>query len=326
MESDIKVSIVMPVFNHEKYVAHAIESVLMQKVNFKYELLIGEDCSTDGSREIINRYKDREGVKFFPRESNMHKLKINNALDLDLRTQGEYMIILEGDDYWTDPDKLQKQVDFLDAHPDYVMCAHRFEVVDQDDKVYKDQDFECQFSQDNPYDLQTFESGLMLSHLNSMLFRNFFKEKEPDDISLFSDFPWMGGDYLLTARLILTGKCHCIPEVMSHYRKVVSKSSSSFSSRMESNNTRDKQFQCILDSEKLMQKRYNVSFEARKKSAYASTVFKWYREHNKKNFKVVTNVIKMSGQPLKYSWWFLYLISARFIKNHTGKRGERVRF
>lgn len=327
MNEDIKVSVIMTVYNHEAYIEQAIESVLMQKVDFKYELLIGEDCSTDRSLELIRQYEDREQVKIFAREKNMHQLPIRNGIDLRLRSKGRYIILLEGDDYWTDDTKLQKQVDFLDAHPDYIACAHRFQVVDRDGTVYHDEDFECQFFQDNPYDKEVFESGLMLSHLNTLMYHNVFAE-EPDNVllTLLTDFRGMGGDYLLHAWLVLNGKIYCLPETMSSYRKVTDVSSSSFSANMEKNNRRDMVFQRVMESESFLRQTYDISFHARKRGAYASAVFKWNRDRTRENFKVITRIIKMSKEPFKYTCWLVYLLGARFIKNHTGRRNERVKF
>lgn len=325
MEEEIKVSITMTVFNHEDYIEQAIESVLMQEVDFTFELLIGEDCSTDRSLELIRQYQDYEQIKIFAREHNMNREKIRNALDLKLRTRGKYVITLEGDDYWTDPHKLQKQVDFLDTHPEYIACAHRFQVVDQGGTVYHDEDFECQFFQDNPYNQAIFESGLMLSHLNTLMYRNYFRDPSFDQ-KVFTDFTAMGGDYLLHAWLVLHGNIYCLPEVMSSYRKVTAATSSSFSASMEKNNRRDVVFQCVVDSERYLNQTYQISFFKRKKGVFASAVFFWYRNRTCKNFQVVTRIIRSSGEPFRYTGWLLYLLSSRFIKNHTGRKSERVKF
>lgn len=326
MDSEIKLSVTLIAYNHEKYIRQAIESILMQKVNFKYELLISDDCSTDNTLNILKEYEHIEGVKIFARERNMYHDKIISSLDVRMKSTGKYIILLEGDDYWTDPYKLQKQVDFLDNNPDYFACAHRFQVVDENDVPYHDEDFECQFYQDNPYTLKVFEDGYMLSHVNSIMHYNFFKDSTVEQLRLFTDFRGTGGDFFLTAYLILHGKMYCFPEVMSCYRKVVNATSSSFSSRIEKNNFRDKQFYAIKDAEAFLKQTNKISFKARKKSAYASAVFKWYRDRTKNNFKVITNIIKYSGQPVQYSIWLIYLLGARFIKNCLGKRNERVKF
>jgi glycosyltransferase involved in cell wall biosynthesis len=128
----MKVSVQMITYNHEKYIAQAIESVLMQETDFAYELVIGEDCSPDGTREIVVDYARRFPAKIralLPEQNlGMHE----NASRTRQACQGEYRAILEGDDYWTDPHKLQKQVDFLDSHPECAMCFHDVMVVYED--------------------------------------------------------------------------------------------------------------------------------------------------------------------------------------------------
>ncbi len=119
-----KVSVLMITYNHEKYVATAIESVLTQKTTFDVEIVIGEDCSTDCTREIVldfaQRYPSR--IRLLLPEGNlgMHK----NFVETYKACDGEYIAMLEGDDYWTEPNKLQQQVDLLDAHSEWSACAH----------------------------------------------------------------------------------------------------------------------------------------------------------------------------------------------------------
>lgn len=125
----MKVSVQMVTYNHEKFIAKAIDSILMQRTNFDYEIVIGEDCSTDNTRNIIIDYQNKypEKFKLLLNEKNlgMHK---NGVQTLQACT-GEYVAILEGDDYWTSPDKLQKQVNFLDNHPECVLCFHNVSEV-----------------------------------------------------------------------------------------------------------------------------------------------------------------------------------------------------
>jgi glycosyltransferase involved in cell wall biosynthesis len=126
-----KLIVHMVTYNHEKYIAQAIESVVMQKTNFTIKLLIGEDCSTDNTRNIIKEYADRYPDIIIPfyREKNLGASK--NGILLFTECKSEYLATLDGDDYWTDPYKLQKQVDFLDANPGFSMCFHDVEGVDE---------------------------------------------------------------------------------------------------------------------------------------------------------------------------------------------------
>jgi glycosyltransferase involved in cell wall biosynthesis len=130
----MKVSVMMITYNHERFIAHAIESVLAQKVNFDYEIVIGEDSSTDGTRAIIMDFQRRHPDRIVPllRDQNIGMMRNLKATLAACR--GRYVALLEGDDYWTRDDKLQRQVDFLDAHPDHAICCHRAEILNETDR------------------------------------------------------------------------------------------------------------------------------------------------------------------------------------------------
>jgi glycosyltransferase involved in cell wall biosynthesis len=132
-------SVCVITYNHVKFIQQAIDSVLMQKVNFVYELIIADDCSTDGTREILNIYKNKFPaiIKLILQEKNVGSTK--NFLDVKPDTVSKYVAYLEGDDYWTDPYKLQKQVEFLEANPQYSMCFTNSIVVDSENKILKNE-------------------------------------------------------------------------------------------------------------------------------------------------------------------------------------------
>jgi len=117
-----KVSVAMVAYRHEQFIEQAVESVMLQETVFPYELLIGEDCSPDRTREIVLRlkrkYQDR--IRLLLREKNVGMM--TNFVQTLKACQGQYVALLEGDDYWTDPHKLQKQVDLLEARADYSAC------------------------------------------------------------------------------------------------------------------------------------------------------------------------------------------------------------
>jgi len=124
----------MITYNHERFIKQAVESVLMQKVNFQYELVVGEDCSTDRTGPIAIEYEQRypDRIRLLLAERN---LGIGaNFLRTLKACQGRYVALLEGDDYWTSSNKLQKQVDFLDAHAECSICFHTVRVVFEDEK------------------------------------------------------------------------------------------------------------------------------------------------------------------------------------------------
>lgn len=126
------VSVCMITYNHECFVAQAIESVLMQQTGFPIELVIGEDCSTDQTRSIVNDYAQRypQHIRALLPDSNLGM--IPNFVATLQACRGQYVALLEGDDYWTDPHKLQNQVEFLEEHHEYSMCFHDVRIISED--------------------------------------------------------------------------------------------------------------------------------------------------------------------------------------------------
>ncbi|WP_066832123.1 glycosyltransferase [Rufibacter ruber] len=124
-----KVSVCMIAYNHADFIVQAIEGVLMQKTDFPFELIIGEDCSTDATRSIIKKYGETfpEKIRLLLPDTNVGMMK--NFLQTLDACKGEYIALCEGDDYWTDELKLQKQVDFLDQNPDFSISFHRARIV-----------------------------------------------------------------------------------------------------------------------------------------------------------------------------------------------------
>lgn len=127
----VKVSVMTTTYNHEPYIGQAIESVLAQQSDLAWEQVIGEDCSTDGTRAIVQEYARRypDRIKPILRQRNVGRRQ--NFLEAFGACQGQYIAILEGDDYWTSPRKLQRQVDFLDANLDCALCFHAVEARDE---------------------------------------------------------------------------------------------------------------------------------------------------------------------------------------------------
>lgn len=120
----------MVTYNHADLIAQAIESVLSQEVDFEYELLIGEDCSTDNTREIClqyaRQYPDRIALTLHERNVGVYA----NWTGLYQLARGEFIAILDGDDYWTSPFKLMKQVQAMVKNPDWSGCFHKAQVID----------------------------------------------------------------------------------------------------------------------------------------------------------------------------------------------------
>ena len=122
-----KVTVVCTAYNHEKYLREALEGFVSQETDFPFEVLVNDDASTDGTAAILREYaaKYPDIIRPFYQEKNLYSQGVNiyDAVFYPV-ARGEYIAACEGDDRWTDPHKLQLQVDFLDAHPDYSACVH----------------------------------------------------------------------------------------------------------------------------------------------------------------------------------------------------------
>jgi len=127
MDSEICVSVVCTAYNHKKYIRAALESFVMQQTNFKYEVLIHDDASTDGTTDIIREYEKKHPNLIrvvYQKENQYSKGILIPETFLYPLARGRYIAICEGDDYWIDPHKLQKQFDMLEKHPDVDICTH----------------------------------------------------------------------------------------------------------------------------------------------------------------------------------------------------------
>jgi glycosyltransferase involved in cell wall biosynthesis len=206
------VSVHMITYNHERFIRQAVESVLMQKVDFQYELVIGEDCSTDRTREILLRfrqeYPDRVRLLLHERRLGLGK----NFIRTIKACQGQYVALLEGDDYWTSPHKLQKQADFLDAHPGYSTCFHSTRVISEGDGG-KNQ-LHLSISPVTKVTF-TFEDILASNFMRtcSVMFRNGLIGEPPDWLEYVRPLDW--ALHILNAH---EGKIGFINETMAVYR------------------------------------------------------------------------------------------------------------
>jgi hypothetical protein len=130
-----KVSVMLKAFNQEPFIAQAIESALAQRTSFQVEIVIGEDRSTDRTRQIVESYASNypSRIRLFVHERNLGMVR--NTMVLYEQCRGKYIAWLDGDDYWSCPDKLQRQVDFLDANPNYTICFHDTLMVKSDGRA-----------------------------------------------------------------------------------------------------------------------------------------------------------------------------------------------
>ena len=212
-EEKIMVSILCLAYNHEKYIKDALDSFINQKVNFKYEIIINDDCSTDSTAQIIKEYAERypQIIKPIFQKENQYSKHKRMLIDILMpQAKGKYFAICEGDDYWTDPNKLQKQFDFMEANSEYSMCVANAIIVDSN----KNKVGEINTVRDNSTlacdDFILGGGGYVAT--NSIFSRMKYIEQLP---TYFNDFSI---DYLWQIFLSSMGKTYCFKEPMVAYR------------------------------------------------------------------------------------------------------------
>ena len=207
------VSIVCNTFNHELYIQDAIEGFLMQKTTFPIEILLHDDASNDKTTNIIKEYEAKYPhlIKPIYQKDNQYlqRTKIGPNFQYP-RVKGKYIAICEGDDYWTDPNKLQKQVTFLEANPDFTICCHNAHIINEDgiltDSLKKIKSAKTFFIEDLA--VKNF------IHTPTVVFRVF---KRNLNHSLLLKVPV--GDYTIHLLNAKYGKIYYMPDYMATYRK-----------------------------------------------------------------------------------------------------------
>lgn len=213
--TDILVSINCITYNHEKYIAEAIESFLMQKTNFKYEILIHDDASTDRTAQIIREYEEKypDLIKPIYQTENQYSQKVQVDKLNTKRAQGKYIAVCEGDDFWIDPYKLQKQVDYMEEHPGVSLCVHAGDVVTAKDKKVLRKNRPSKFNRFLTVE-EIIELGGDFCVTSSMFYRAELDRTRPAFFQVMPDI----SDYHLGINLALQGAVYYMDECMSAYR------------------------------------------------------------------------------------------------------------
>lgn len=218
--SEIKVSVHCATYNHAPYIRDALESFVSQKADFCFEIIVHDDASTDGTSEVVREYAVRypDLIKPIIQKENQYRKGVYPKTYLYPATRGKYVALCEGDDYWISPDKLQKQVDFLESNPSYVACAHGSYVIDAVTKKRKRSPFLHLRDMDVSFETSTL-SMYPPYHTSSLMYR---KEVVLDNQPSFLMACPGIGDYPVRILLMLYGRIKILKEVMSVYRTNVS--------------------------------------------------------------------------------------------------------
>lgn len=212
-----KVSVFCVTYNHSDFLKQTLEGFVTQKTNFPFEVIIGDDCSTDGAKKIIEEYASKYPNIIKPIYHDYNTGSYQNVLDVANACTGEYVAMCDGDDYWIDENKLQKQVDFMDTHKDCNLCFHPV-IIKYDDGSQKDVTFP---KARHRFYKKTLNINDLLKYnfiqTNSVMYRwEFGRDNKLENILPKNILPV---DYYLHLLHASKGKICFLPDIMAVYRR-----------------------------------------------------------------------------------------------------------
>ena len=217
---DIMLSVVLLTYNHEKYIRTCLESIISQKTTFKFELIVGDDASTDQTAKVILEYAALYPDIVVPVIRKKNIGAVANLVELLKIARGKYIAGCEGDDYWTNSNKLEFQFRFLEEKEDYIACSHDIEIVNEDGTL-ADKQYLTWISPARDYSLKDYKGILLPGHPVALVFRNIFKEEEDPGVLL--DFHTSIADRTLAVMLAVRGRIYRLDKIMAAYRIHVGK-------------------------------------------------------------------------------------------------------
>lgn len=299
------ISICICTYNHEKYIGMMLDSILSQKTTYSYEIIVGDDVSQDHTPQVLTEYarKYKDRIKVILRKKNLGATK--NAYHLFTKAKGKYLAILDGDDYWCDELKLQSQIDFLETHPEYSACSHWCTVVNDDNVPIKEKNelIEGVFWHypNEVYGIEDFEKGYYSGQLSSTIFRNFILNSNIDMSILYRAHP-MIGDRTMQLIAASQGDIYVMHKRMSCYRYIESKSASNWQSKARQKNLRGDEFAYICILEKYARKKLQINLDmtsVKKEKIICAAIYLLFHK-DKENYKVLCDMIRCSGEKIKY--------------------------
>ena len=304
------ITVIVPTYCHEGYISQALDSILDQETDLQYEVLVGDDASTDRTLSIVQEYAKRYPDIIIPlcRKENVGATK--NNWDMHMRARWKYISLLEGDDFWTDPYKLHKQYVFLEENPEYIGCCSKCLIVDENGQP--DYERSCHIAWNKKiFTLSDFINSWQLAgQASTRMCRNFFSELDPTNYSIYYKAHRGVGDKTMMLFLLSRGSVYCSNEVLSAYRFVDKKDDSNWFSLHHANPYRNYDmfmYPCNLESwaRKNMKLPRNVHFGERNPYRFARFVEECVKKPERKRFQYLCKMIIHSRQPLKYSWYVL---------------------
>lgn len=314
------VTVIVMTYNQEAYIGKALESIAAQKVDFPMEVYVGDDGSTDRTGEVIRAFEQRypymHGVI---REKNLGM--IGNVVDLASRARGKYLAFLDGDDYWTDENKLSEQISFLEAHSDYIASTTLIHLVNADGSANTELEPYMNFVKHETYTLEDFNSYVLPGQTSTLVIRNIVQE-HLGTISRFFQYPNVQGDIVCMEYMLSLGKIQCFQKKCSAYRYMTAAESGSWSSKRDNHKAENVLYFCkgLRSLEEIGRELgLEVHFEDRRFYEIKKILRNREERRQKEYQEVIRKIIKMSDHPVKMRFltWLFCFKKVVFHKRRT---------
>lgn len=328
-KNDIMMTVRMLAYNHEKYIAQAIESIVCQKTEYKFELLIADDYSTDGTRDIIRHYQKLypDIIRVIFHKKNMGGTK--NAYSVNLHSRGKYLAGCEGDDFWCDDCRIQKDIDFLESHPEYVGVAHKNRVVDEDGRELSLEEIGEQFAwwkfDKSVYTLKDFEQWKMPAQTSALTIRNIYINADYDFSIMYKGSRYVS-DRTAFLLIAMEGNVYCDSEKASCYRYRISGEAGNYMAEYYKQNLRVYNFLLTrrLEYWAKTERGINLDLSYAQKDMLAGAVVTCMRSPTKRNLLVLLDIIRYSGHAIRYFGYIFRIFVRKMYYWHVKKTDQRV--
>lgn len=293
-ENNIMVSVIVTTYNQELYIEQALEGILNQKVSFQYEIIVGDDCSTDCTGEIIKgiylKYPDR--IKIVTNKKNIGEQK--NTCRLLRLCRGKYIAVCEGDDYWTDETKLARQVQFLEENPQYIGTAHNVLCVNEYGKKMNRKKIDFPYQKQHIYGRENALKYEELGQMSSYVYRNIWLEATKREFQLFENCH-ANTDVKLNATLGLMGDVYFFEDVWSCRRRIFH--GEGWTAYAFNNNVRDYSYGSCINLKRYVKERFQEEMEVENflfQMRYGAIKI-FINDPSQINLRVIQKIYKIKG-------------------------------
>lgn len=284
------VTVIVCTYNHENYIEEALNSILRQQVNFKYEIIVVDDCSTDGTRDILKNFaiQKKNVIKFILRTKNWG-MRPGREKDFLNKAQGEYIAFCDGDDNWCDEFKMQKHVEFLQENPQFIGIASNVNIINKYGiKIRKNDKFPYQ--NEHVYTIKDALEGAEIGQIGGTMYRNFFRNMNAVEIERFSNCK-MNMDMKLSVTAAMHGDIYYSSDITANYRYVAR--GNSWNAYAKNRNMNGYYFDAFVSLQEYIYNTYHKRMNVDNRLldyAYKSLV-ELKKKPSKNNMKIFVNIL-----------------------------------